>query len=63
MLPVQPANILGQCALPGDGHRQEQRVQPLIIEALANVAPCSKNKPFLIIGYSQGGISRLAFGG
>ena len=62
MLAMQTADILGQRALPGDGHRQEQRIEPLIVEALANIAPGSKDKPFLIVGHSQGCISRLAFG-
>jgi hypothetical protein len=38
MLPVQPADILSQRALPGDGHRQEERVEPVIVNALSDIA-------------------------
>jgi len=51
MLAVQTANILSQRTFPGYGHREEKRVEPLIVEALSNIAPRSKDKPFLVIGY------------
>ena len=56
MLPVKPTDILGQRALPRNGHRQEQRVQSWVIKALADVTPCREDEPFLIVCHSQGGI-------
>ena len=35
---VEPSHILGQCPLPRDRHCQEQRIEPCIVEAFANVA-------------------------
>src|ERR1700682_4074243 len=49
MLTVQTANILGQRAFPGDGHREEERVEPLIVKALTKIAPRGEDEPFLII--------------
>jgi len=37
MPPVQPADILRQRAFPGNRHRQEQGVEPGVIEAFADI--------------------------
>ena len=46
---MQSADILRQCAFPGDRHRQEQGVKPGIIKALTDIAPCREDQPFLIV--------------
>ena len=58
MLAMQAANILGQSTFPGNGHRQEERVEFGIVEAFPDVAPGRQDEAFLIIGYTQ---CRLVF--
>ena len=44
---VEPSSILGERAAPRDRHGQEQSVEPRIIEALAEIAACRHEDPFL----------------
>ena len=58
MLAVQTANLLSQRTFPGYGHREEKRVEPLIVEALSNIAPRSEDEPAvpghrLLVGQPQ----------
>ena len=55
MLPVQASNILRQRSFPRDWHRQEQGVEPSVVEPLPDVASCRKDQPFLIMGDIQCG--------
>ena len=60
MLPVQAANILRQCALPCDRHREEQCIKSRVVKAFPNVAPRGKDQPlFIIVGSEGKGLSRL----
>jgi hypothetical protein len=53
ILSVKPSHILGQCPLPGDRHRQEQRIEPRIVEAFANVASGRQYNAFFPFGDAQ----------
>src|ERR1700694_6016285 len=44
---MQPPGVLNQGPLPGDGQRQEERIEPRVVEALANVPASGKQEPFL----------------
>ena len=46
MQPVQPAGILRERALPGDRHREKQRVETGVVEPLADIAPDGDQHPF-----------------
>ena len=46
---MQAARVLGDRAVPGYRKRQEQRVQPRVVEALADQSPGRKQKPRLIL--------------
>ena len=56
---VETTDILSQRAFPGYGHREEERVEPLIVKALTKIAPRGKDEPFLIIRYSKGCLGYL----
>jgi len=57
---VETTDILSQRAFPGYGHREEERVEPLIVKALTKIAPRGEDEPFLIIRYSKGCLGYLA---
>jgi len=38
LLAMEPAHVLRKGALPRDGHRQEQRIEPRVIEPLSQIA-------------------------
>ena len=44
---MEAANILRQCSLPCDRHRQEQRVKPSVIKTLTNIATCSEDQALI----------------
>ena len=44
---MQAPGVLDQGPLPGNGQRQEERVEPRIVEALADVAPGREQEAFL----------------
>jgi len=48
MRPVQPAGILHQRALPRHRQSEKERVEPRIVEALADVLPGGQHEPLLI---------------
>src|SRR5690348_4828770 len=52
---MQPAHILLQCTLPGDWHREEQRIQASVVKAFPDVASRRQNHPRFVFGdCSQG---------
>ena len=53
MLAVQAPDILRQCSFPRNGHRQEQRVEPWIVEPLANIPACRQDDAFLGLWNAQ----------
>jgi len=44
---VQTTGVLDQGSLPGDRQREEKRVEPRVVEALADVTPGRKHEAFL----------------
>ena len=60
MLAVEATDILSQRAFPGYGHREEERVEPLIVKTLTKIAPRGEDEPFLVIGHSKGSLGNLA---
>jgi hypothetical protein len=40
--PMQPPNVLLQCTPPRNRHREEESIEPGIVEAFADVAPGRK---------------------
>ena len=50
MQAVQPAGILGDGSAPRHRQRQEQRVQPGIVESFADVSPGGQQHPLFILG-------------
>ena len=52
---MQPADVLLERALPGNGHGQEQRVQPGIVEAFADVTAGGQDDARLTLGHSGEG--------
>ncbi len=60
MLTVRTAKILSQRVFPGDARREEERVEPLIVKTLTNIAPRGEDEPFLAIGRSKRGVGNLA---
>jgi hypothetical protein len=57
---MQPADILREGSFPGDGHRQEQRVETSIIEAFADIVACRQYQPLMITGDIQCCVGCLA---
>ena len=53
MLTMEPADILGQCSFPGDRHRQEQRIEPAVIEAFTDIPAYREYQTLLIVRYTQ----------
>ena len=49
MQPVEAAGVLHQRALPRDRQRQEQRVEPRVVEALADVPPRREEQSLLVV--------------
>ncbi len=47
---MEPTCILGESSLPGDGHGQKQRVQPCVVEALAEIASGRDQDAFFGLG-------------
>jgi hypothetical protein len=47
---METAGVLNERALPSDGHRQEQRVEPRIVEAFAYVASGREHQSRFVIG-------------
>ena len=50
MKAVKPADILNQCAFPGDRQGQKQGVEPRVVKPFSNVTSGCENKPLLCIG-------------
>ena len=53
--PMETANILLQRSLPGDRHRQEQRVQTSVVKTLANVTASCQDDSWLALRNSRNG--------
>jgi len=49
VIAVQATDVLCQCPLPGDRHRQKQSVETRIVEALAQVTAGCQNEPLFVI--------------
>ena len=47
MRPVEAASVLDQCPSPRDGQGKEQRVEPRVIEPLADIAAGGQDQPLL----------------
>ena len=47
---VQSADVLGNRSAPGNGQRQEQGVQPRVVETFADVSSGGKQYPLLVLG-------------
>ncbi len=60
LLPVQPANVLGELSFPRDWHCQKQGVESLIVETLTNIAAGRQDKPLLVIGHPKGILRRAS---
>ena len=46
---MKPAGVLHEGALPGDGHRQEQGIEPRVVESFANVAASGKHESWFVV--------------
>jgi hypothetical protein len=47
---METPSVLNDCALPSDGHCQEQRVEPRIVETLAYVASSREHQSRFVVG-------------
>lgn len=52
---VQPAHVLLERALPGDRHRQEERIQTRVVKTFAYVAPRRQNYPGFFLRHGRQG--------
>ncbi|WP_164838336.1 hypothetical protein [Sinorhizobium meliloti] len=59
VLAMQTADILCQGPLPGDRHRQEQHVEPGIIEAFADIAARRKDQALSVVRDIQAALACL----
>ena len=50
---MQSARVLNQSALPRHRERQEERIEPSVVEALADVAAGREHEAFLSVGYRR----------
>ncbi|MHA6766168.1 hypothetical protein [Sphingobium ummariense] len=50
---MHAADILRESAFPGDWHRQERRVEAIIVEPFADISARRENEAFLAIGHLQ----------
>lgn len=53
MQAVEATDVLSQRASSGNGHREEERVKPLIVEAFAKISSRGDDEPFLIVSHSK----------
>lgn len=47
---MKPANVLLQCAAPGNRHGKEKSVESCVVEAFADVTTCREQDSFLSVG-------------
>src|SRR3954454_18754867 len=46
---MQPAGVLDQSTLPGNGHGQEERIESCVIKTLSDIASCCEYEPLLSV--------------
>ena len=46
---MQPAGVLDQSPLPGNGHGQEERIESCVIKTLSDIAACCEYEPLLSV--------------
>jgi hypothetical protein len=51
---VKPTGVLHESALPGDGHSQEQGIEPRVVESFADVAAGGEDESRLVVRVADG---------